>query len=144
MDTMLSAPLSEKTINILVAAGYETKEKLDAASPVDLLKLPGLGRSCLNEIKEYLGGGLQADGEAKIKDAITLLQSNGYLVTKPPVIEELKKRLDGLHHSADYSDIGSVVGMVIFGHKSGAMGFDVEDFLSGFEHGLSIAGNTHG
>ena len=60
------------------------------------------------------------------------------------IINEIKQSLDDLHDSADFTDIGNAIGLVIGAHEIDKPGFETEDFESGFEHGESIAKGTHG
>jgi hypothetical protein len=76
--------LSGEVQSILLKAGYDTVEKLAAASDIELLKLDRMGANRLNEVRRFLGR-----KEAKppsvlmrIARAARYLRSHGYRVEK--------------------------------------------------------------
>ena len=58
-------------------------------------------------------------------------------------INEIKQEIDALHNQSDFSDIGDAIGRVIGSNEDGVLGFEADDFVSGFNHGVSIANGTH-
>ena len=64
------------------------------------------------------------------------------------VIKSIIDRLENIQYVGDFSDIGNEVGISIGTflttnkREQLGMGF-VEDFLSGFKHGISLSNGTH-
>ena len=59
------------------------------------------------------------------------------------VINDLTKELEDIPELCDLSDVGNVIGIVIGKHLSDEMGYEKEDFLTGLNHGFSLADGTH-
>lgn len=61
------------------------------------------------------------------------------------IIREIKQQLDSLCHNSDLSELGNVIGITIAKHQEkDKLGFEIEDFNSGFHHGVSLIDGTHG
>jgi hypothetical protein len=62
------------------------------------------------------------------------------------ITEELSKVLQNLHYqSGDMSDIGNEIGIVIAKYfNKNKLGFELEDFIAGLKHGISLTDGTHG
>lgn len=77
-----SGLLSTRAKNCLLAERYYTKSAVMAATDTELLKLPGMGRTSLNEIKRWLGIDVAKPRTSPIaiRWATTLLRNNGYVV----------------------------------------------------------------
>lgn len=72
--------LDSHTARALWRAGLRTREAVAAAGTVGLLRIEGIGRKRLHDIDDWLG----PDGhehQKVVKDAIRLLESEGYAVT---------------------------------------------------------------
>lgn len=68
-------------------------------------------------------------------------------------MESIKKITDDISHTltglkyevGDLSDIGNEIGIVIAKYfDKNKMGFELDDFLSGLKHGISLTDGTHG
>ena len=58
---------------------------------------------------------------------------------------EIIERLSDVNYKGDLSDIGNEIGLSIGNFVSDdEPGFDLQDFISGLEHGISIVKGTHG
>lgn len=58
--------------------------------------------------------------------------------------EKLIEKLNSIHEGADFSDIGNTIGILVAENATDEMlGFEIEDFESGFNHGVSIVDGTH-
>lgn len=73
--------LSPATLAILRAGGYTTRAQLEAASVVDLMRLPRFGKTRFAEVSAALGRG-SPGLERAIKEAKALLERHGYRVEK--------------------------------------------------------------
>jgi hypothetical protein len=62
------------------------------------------------------------------------------------ITEELSTVLQNLHYqSGDMSDIGNEIGIVIAKYfNKNKLGFELEDFMTGLKHGISLTDGTHG
>jgi hypothetical protein len=62
------------------------------------------------------------------------------------ITEELSTVLQNLHYqSGDMSDIGNEIGIVIAKYfNKNKLGFELEDFIAGLKHGISLTDGTHG
>ena len=62
------------------------------------------------------------------------------------ITEELSTVLQNLHYqSGDLSDIGNEIGIVIAKYfNKNKLGFELEDFMTGLKHGISLTDGTHG
>lgn len=62
------------------------------------------------------------------------------------ITEELSMVLQNLHYqSGDMSDIGNEIGIVIAKYfNKNKLGFELEDFMAGLKHGISLTDGTHG
>jgi hypothetical protein len=60
------------------------------------------------------------------------------------IIDELSSELKLLERKGkDFSDIGNTVGFVIGKYFDTQEGFELESFLSGLRHGISLVDGTH-
>lgn len=60
------------------------------------------------------------------------------------IINSLIEKLNAIQESGDFSDIGNVVGIVIAENSnSERLGFEIDDFESGFSHGVSLVDGSH-
>lgn len=60
------------------------------------------------------------------------------------IIEELKEHLNKISYSGgDLSDVGNEIGLVIGKYLKDETGYEKEDFIGGFNHGLSLIDGTH-
>ena len=59
------------------------------------------------------------------------------------MIKALREELRKLPLSADLSDLGNVLGQVVGSNTSDELGYDLDDFESGFRHGVSVAMGEH-
>jgi hypothetical protein len=61
------------------------------------------------------------------------------------VVEDVIKHLNDIHYdNGDLSDIGNEIGIVLGKYiKKGKMGYELESFINGLEHGISITDGTH-
>ena len=58
---------------------------------------------------------------------------------------EIIKRLSEVTYKGDLSDIGNEIGLSIGKFISDKeLGFDLDDFIAGLKHGISIVDGTHG
>lgn len=58
---------------------------------------------------------------------------------------DIIKRLSEVTYNGDLSDIGNEIGLSIGKFISDKeLGFDLEDFITGLKHGISIIDGTHG
>jgi hypothetical protein len=74
--------LMPSTAEILVNAGYTSKEQVIAATDRDLMFLPGLGRGRLEEI-DFWSHRIGRQQQERIDAAIDLLKTYGYKVRPP-------------------------------------------------------------
>lgn len=81
IDNRVFGGLDARINNILLGAGYDTKEKLASASSVSLLKLEGIGHGSLRHIDDFLGRESYKK-RLKVKIAIEFLTANGYRIEK--------------------------------------------------------------
>ena len=62
------------------------------------------------------------------------------------ITEELSEHLRNnvKYNNIDLSDIGNEIGFIIGKHiDSNKIGFELDDFIRGLKHGISIANGTH-
>ncbi len=50
---------------------------------------------------------------------------------------------DILEDKSDLSDFGNIIGLAIGEHIDDEMGYELEDFISGLRHGISLKDGTH-
>lgn len=55
---------------------------------------------------------------------------------------ELKNRADEINYHGDLSDVGNEIG-IILGKQIIKSSDEVDDFVSGLIHGISLGNNTH-
>jgi len=61
------------------------------------------------------------------------------------VIQRLIIQLEMISYKGDLSDIGNEIGVVIGKHiEKNKMGCELEDFMHGIKHGISLVDGTHG
>ena len=56
------------------------------------------------------------------------------------IIEVLSK----VKYNGDLADVGNEIGFAIGKYISDEMGYDLEDFIAGLKHGISLVDGTHG
>ena len=61
------------------------------------------------------------------------------------ISKELQTALEkvSLPNNSDLSDLGNEIGICLGKYISEKMGFEIESFISGFKHGVSLAKGTH-
>lgn len=58
---------------------------------------------------------------------------------------DLIDNLSKVKYKGDLSDIGNEIGIIIGKYLSDdELGYDLDDFISGLEHGISLIDGTHG
>lgn len=59
---------------------------------------------------------------------------------------ELSERLSNLpYQNGDLSDIGNEIGIIIAKHfNDNELGYDLDGFIHGVKHGVSLTNGTHG
>jgi hypothetical protein len=62
------------------------------------------------------------------------------------ITDELSTRLSELQYvQGDLSDIGNEIGIILGKYiNKKEMGFELEDFITGLKHGISVTDGTHG
>ena len=58
--------------------------------------------------------------------------------------EEIIKQLNEVTYEGDLSDIGNEIGIIIGKYTpDGEMGYELNDFIHGVKHGISLTDGTH-
>ncbi len=63
--------------------------------------------------------------------------------TTDQIVSEISKRLDNMHTMSDLSDIGNEIGMTIAKYFNENPGYDLDSFIHGIKHGVSLIDGTH-
>jgi hypothetical protein len=57
---------------------------------------------------------------------------------------EISSQLYQVNYEGDLSDLGNEIGMVLGKHiKKDKMEYELESFIQGLKHGISLSGGTH-
>ena len=60
------------------------------------------------------------------------------------ILDELKIALNNIKYEGDLSDIGNEIGLVIGNHiGKNELGYNIDSFISGLKHGVSLIDGTH-
>jgi len=59
------------------------------------------------------------------------------------ILNELSDELQKVDYVGDLGDVGNEIGIIIGKHISDEMGYELDDFISGVKHGVSLVDETH-
>ena len=60
------------------------------------------------------------------------------------ILSEISKLTSDVNYSGDLSDIGNEIGIILGKYiEEDKLGYELEDFINGIKHGISLTDGTH-